>query len=93
MPKPEAFPVQSCSPEHSFYSNKIHTNELCDGREFGAGKFVITHDNPMFEKTNPFGALYGFITDVGVLPVPEGPVHGYTCVPETGTWVIAARGG
>ena len=93
MPKPEAYPIESCSLEPSFYSTIIPTYELLDGREFGAGRFAVTHKNPQFEKQNPFGMLYGFSTDAGVLPVPERPVHGYVCVPETGAWVIAARGG
>ena len=93
MPKPQPFTIESCSMDPGFYSTIIPTTELFNGREFGLPNSYITDSSPLFEKVNPFGTLYGFMTDVGVLPVPDVPVHGYSCNAETGAWVIAARGG
>ena len=93
MPKPQEFSIESCSMDPGFYSTIIPTTELFNGREFGLGNSYITDSSTLFEKVHPFGKLYGFMTDVGVLPVPDVPVHGYSCNAETGAWVIAARGG
>ena len=92
MPKPEAFPVQSCSMEPSLYAVIISKTPR-DNVNIGCRRPVITTTDSSFDKPDPFGTLYGFMTDVGVLPVPEMPVHGYSCDPQTGAWVIAARGG
>ena len=92
MPKPEAFPVQSCSMEPSLYAVIISKTPR-DNVNIGCRRPVITTTVSSFDKPDPFGTLYGFMTDVGVLPVPEMPVHGYSCDPHTGAWVILARAG
>ena len=93
MPRPQPFPIASCSIDPSFYTTIIPTYETCDARDIGCGRFTITHQNLLFETKNPFGTLYGFMTDVGVLPVPTFPVHGFLCDAEMGVWVIGARRG
>jgi len=37
-------------------------------------------------------ALYGFHTSMGVVALPDVPVHGYLCDQDTGMWIIAAEG-
>ena len=78
MPKPQPFPIESCSMDPSFYHTITPTTELFDGRQYGLGRSYITDSTPLFEKVNPFGMIHGFMTDVGVLPVPDDPVHGYS---------------
>jgi len=53
--------------------------------------------NPAFYITtegvsHPFGSLYGFHTSMGVVALPDVPVHGYLCDQDTGMWIIAAEG-
>ena len=78
LPQPEQLPIFSCSQDPQFYS-------AIKSISYGGTVNV-------FEGGIPFGTMYGFMTDMGAVPVPEESIHGYKFSPEWGTWVIAARG-
>ena len=78
LPQPERFPVHGCSHDAKLY-------ETADSTSYSPLKWGI---GPY-----PFGSLHGFYTNMGVVAVPDQPLHGYRCYPGTGTWEIDARGG
>ena len=78
LPQPERFPVHGCSHDAKLY-------ETADSTSYSPLKWGI---GPY-----PFGSLHGFYTNMGVVAVPDQPLHGYRCCPGTGTWEIDARGG
>ena len=91
MPKPEAFPVESCSVDPSLYTVIISKTPR-DNVNIGCGRPVITTTDSAFHKPNPFGTLYGFMTDVGVLPVPEMRFMGTPVIHRPGLGYSGKRG-
>ena len=83
LPPPTRFPVQGCSQDPAFYTT---TKGVC-----ASGRVVGTR--LVFEGAIPFGSQYGFHTSMGVVALPDVPVHGYICCKDTGMWIIAAEGG
>ena len=82
LPHPESCPLYSCSQDPSFYEDHI-----------------IGCINPYFKDSgiqtkflqrNPFGSLPGFVTNLGVVAVPEAPVGGYVYCPDAKRWMIHA---
>jgi len=43
-----------------------------------------------FKKCSPFGSIYGYKTNVGVVPVPDEPVFGHVWNHEEGGWILNA---
>ena len=41
-------------------------------------------------KSAPFGSIYGYKTNVGIVPVPDDPVYGHVWNHEEGGWVLNA---
>ena len=73
IPKPENFPIQGCSEDPGFYDRSRLTSETVR----------LCFFNP-----HPFGSEYGYATNLGIVPVPEDPIHGY--VWHGGQWTIYA---
>eukprot|EP00091_Calanus_sinicus_P002775 TRINITY_DN12880_c0_g1_i1.p1 TRINITY_DN12880_c0_g1~~TRINITY_DN12880_c0_g1_i1.p1 ORF type:complete len:239 (-),score=63.27 TRINITY_DN12880_c0_g1_i1:242-958(-) len=80
LPAAEAFPLQSCSPDPAFYLKKAGRSDYLLRWNMEGNKY-------------PFGYLYGFDTNMGIVSVPTIPTHGYRCNPYSGGWEIDARGG
>jgi len=82
LPAPQSFPVLGCSPNPSFYATTMPDPEKYMGVQV-----------PIWGRVpNPFGSLYGFNTNMGVVAVPNQPIHGYRCSASSGIWMIDARG-
>ena len=78
LPQSEKIPLSGCSQDPQFYS---------------ATTSYMGMITPLWYRDGcPLGAMFGFRTDMGVVPVPEESIHGYKFFPEFGIWVIAARG-
>ena len=72
IPKPDYHPVHGVSQDPDFYHR------------------WYPRDEPVktFLKPFPFGGGYGYDTDVGIVPPPTDPIHGY--VWRGGGWVLHA---
>ena len=73
IPKPENFPIQGCSEDPGFYDRSRLTSETV---------------RLSFFRPHPFGSEYGYTTNLGIVPVPDNPIHGY--VWHGGQWTIHA---
>jgi len=85
LPKPTMFPVRSCSLDPQFYKR---TEQFYAGS--GHYRTVLSWEQPQHKY--PFGHLYGFNTNMGIVAVPGQPMHGYRCDKLSGEWYIDARG-
>ena len=82
IPRPEHQAVHGCSQDPKFYSESV----------------VLSYDyynrphtlESSHKKTKPFGSLYGYQTNIGVVPVPDTPVHGYIWCHDSGAFVLHA---
>ena len=82
LPHPESCPLYSCSQDPSFYEDNI-TGCLNP-------RFKNARIQTKFLQRNPFGSLPGFVTNLGVVAVPETPVGGYVYCPDAKRWMIHA---
>ena len=84
LPNPELCPVHSCSQDPEFYQEK---------REYRNGSVFPTITEPEFlrKDRDPFGALPGYKTSLGVVSVPTTPVGGYVYCPDVKKWVLYAE--
>ena len=87
IPKPERHPIQGCSEDPRFYSESVILSHDYYGRPH-------TLDSS-HQKSMPFGSLYGYRTNEGIVPVPTTPVFGYVWSDQDGTsmsanWVLHA---
>ena len=87
LPAPESCPVYSCYQDPGFYQEK---------REFRNGSIIPTVSDSEFNRLarqngQPFGALPGYKTNLGVVAVPTIPVGGYVYCPDAKKWVIFAE--
>ena len=83
IPKPDYFPILGCSEDPEFYSNeRIKT----DHYDYYGNRQTLP---PRHQQKMPFGGMYGFTTDVGIVPVPDHPIHGH--VWKEGAWVLQAQ--
>jgi hypothetical protein len=79
LPQPTRCTVYGCSQDPAAYTRTYRT--------------AIGPENVFDDGVNPFGALYGFHTDQGVVDLPDIPIHGYKFDVTCGKWVIAASVG
>ena len=64
IPKPNRYPVLGVSPDPNFYHEWYQTGDPYKRSQ----KFL----DPF-----PFGSKYGYETNIGVVPPPSDPIHGY----------------
>jgi hypothetical protein len=83
LPKAEAIPLQGCSPDPNFYLAVETSGSYPEER-----RILKWNKNNRF----PFGKLYGFVTNLGIVSVPDVAVHGYRCCEIYGYWTIDAMG-
>ena len=82
IPRPEHQAVHGCSQDPKFYSESV----------------VLSYDyynrphtlESSHKKAKPFGSLYGYQTNIGVVPVPDTPVHGYVWCHDSGGFILHA---
>ena len=93
LPDPQLFPVSSVPADPSFYTDTA--------RYKPADRHTIhSYCGPVPLRLNkeecgcvvcvpPFGQKYGLMTDMGIIGMPQEPVHGYCWDDDTGGWAIA----
>ena len=67
IPAPTPQPILGCSSDPSFYQSVHESNDYGYRRNLGS----------KFTKPNPFGAISGYLTDLGVIAIPEEVFHGH----------------
>ena len=80
LPKAEYFPVFGPVQDPAHYMDTYYRNSWDD---------TCTKKSPFFRKEG-FQKLPGLRTDLGILAMPEGPVHGFIWVKDLNDWVLAA---
>jgi len=90
LPKPNLYPVHSCSEDPKFYTDCHMVRHVANHNGCSGGC------QPVFDMVNvcPFGALPGFETNLGVVPIPQAPIGGYIYKGGTGdntTWQLYAE--
>ena len=77
VPKPQKFPLFGCSDDPNFYIKSRN---------------MYQPEGEFYKNIFPFGAKYGYLTNQGVVPVPEEPVFGYVWdgTDEDSRWVLCA---
>ena len=80
IPKPSLFPVHGVSPDPDFYHKWYDSN-------------VPYKKIQKFLQMYPFGAEYGYETNVGVVLPSTEPVHGYIWCPGEGWKLYAVKPG
>ena len=83
IPKPTNFPVHGCSPESKFYTEVVKV----DYWDYYGNQRTFESS---FKRKAPFGSLYGYQTNVGIVPVPDTPVHGHVWSDQLHDWVLHA---
>ena len=83
IPKPTSFPVYGCSPEPKFYTEVVKV----DYWDYYGNQRTFESS---FIRKAPFGSLYGYETNVGIVPVPDTPVHGHVWSDQLHNWVLHA---
>ena len=83
IPKPASCPVHGCSEDPKFYSEIVKLDSVdYYGRHY---------TSPCRHQTSaPFGSLFGYQTDDGIVPVPDTPVHGHVWSDQLRDWVLHA---
>jgi len=84
LPIPMMCPKLGCSQDPNFYNLTVPTYNYTPYTRH----YTDQPPTPVFEKGEPFGSEYGFVTEMGVMPVPSYPIHGF--VFHGGSWVIAS---
>ena len=79
LPDPFKFPIKGCSQDPNFYDIKYRSENK---------RNYYTWD--VESREYPHGYMYGYNTDVGIVPVPEEPVHGYVFKDRHG-WILHAE--
>ena len=84
IPRPELYPIHGCSEDPEFYV-----------KTYWAGGFEYEKKGVTYYKSSPHGSVYGYRTNVGIVPVPTTPVYGYVWSDHDGAnlsadWVLHA---
>ena len=90
LPKPNLYPVHSCSPDPKFYTDCHMVRHDAHHQGCSGGC------KPLFDMANvcPFGSLAGFATNLGIVAIPQAPIGGYIYKGGTGdstTWQLYAE--
>ena len=64
VPKPQKYPILGCSDDPNFYVLSHSCYQPTGG----------------YYKCSPYGEVYGYQTNLGIVPVPDVPVYGYVWV-------------
>ena len=86
IPKPEYFPILGCSNDPEFYSDERIKTDIVD---YYGNRQTLP---PRHKQKAPFGSLYGYKTDVGIIPVPNQSIFGHVWKGRDGEgWVLQAQ--
>ena len=81
IPKPELYPIIGVSQDPKFYEK--------DGQNENFNYYNRRWYRESGTMRHPHGTMYGYSTDVGIVPVPDDPVHGH--VWKDGQWTLQAQ--
>ena len=89
LPSPKQFPVLSASADPKFYvhncsCDKTREGILCSCRMCDAFKAKYT-------QVFPHGSIYGFASNLGVVPVPDTPMFGHVWDDDSSSWLLHAE--
>ena len=89
LPNPKKFPVLSASADPKFYvhncsCDKTKEGILCSCRMTGVDKAKYTQEFP-------HGYIYGFASNLGVVPVPDTPMFGHVWDVHSSSWLLHAE--
>ena len=93
FPKPSWQPVLSVSPSPSFYEKSCDcpATIIKHYRHGGVREPNFCSCPTQFTAPNPFGELPGFVTNLGVIPVPDTPIHGHIWDQASLDWILHAE--
>ena len=98
FPKPFFQPIHSVSPLASFYERSCSCPRLIQGHPLAHQDMDIYGRVPnncgcptQFEMPEPFGFLPGYVTNLGVVPVPDTPIHGHIWDQDSQDWILHAE--
>ena len=83
VPKPTSYPVHGVSNDPDFYSKIVKLDYI----DYWGNQRTLESS---FKKKAPFGSLYGYQTNEGIVPVPDVPVHGHVWSDHLHDWVLHA---
>ena len=83
IPKPTSFPIHGCSQEPKFYTEIVKLDYV----DYYGNRRTLPCS---YSKKNPFGSMYGYQTNDGIVPVPDTPVHGHVWSDQLHDWVLHA---
>ena len=81
IPDPGYYPVLGVSQDPNFYDREYWYKHPENKRNY--------YNYDVRSGEYPHGRLHGYLTNVGIVPVPEEPVHGY--VFRNGSWILHAE--
>ena len=93
FPKPDWQPISSVSPLSSFYEKSCKCPAMIAKHYAFHSTWepnVCSHLT-QFEMNEPFGALPGYVTNLGVVPVPDTPIHGHVWDQASRDWILHAE--
>ena len=93
FPKPSWQPVLSVSPSPSFYEKSCDcpATIIKHYRHGDVREPNVCSCPTQFTAPNPFGELPGFVTNLGVVPVPDSPIHGHIWDQASCDWILHAE--
>ena len=83
IPKPTYYPVHGVSDDPKFYTENV----VLDTVDYYGNKLRLP---PKHRQQLPFGGIYGYKTDVGIVPVPNQAIFGHVWKAGEG-WVLQAQ--
>ena len=83
IPKPTSYPVHGVSNDPDFYTKVVKLDYI----DYWGNQRML---NSSFIKKAPFGSIYGYQTNEGIVPVPDVPVHGHVWSDHLHDWVLHA---
>ena len=83
VPKPTSFPIHGVSNDPDFYTKVVKT----DYYDYYGNQRTYESN---FKMKAPFGSIYGYQTNEGIVPVPTLPVNGHVWSDHLHDWVLHA---
>ena len=83
IPKPVNYPILGVSNDPDFYTKIVKTDYF----DYYGNQRTFESS---FKMKAPFGSLYGYQTNEGIVPVPTNPVNGHVWSHQLHNWVLHA---
>ena len=83
IPKPTSYPIHGVSNDPDFYTKIVKTDYF----DYYGNQRTFESN---FKMKAPFGSLYGYQTNEGIVPVPITPVNGHVWSDHLHDWILHA---